>query len=157
MFKIRFVPKIDVSCYASKYGEGDSVPVDQTPVKDFNIDPDTGRAMADITKILKAQTQYEKDKLYKELVSHPSENGIAFDDVKGLQNALKYAVPRFAQLPSELADYTESLYQRHFDEVEKRKQDEREKIDNAMQQDMYENAVDYLEKKRLNKSNPKSS
>lgn len=68
MFKRCFTPSLSVAVYACvAYGTHDSCPIDQTPVQEFNIDPATGRCESDITKLLRAQTKYEQDKLYKEL------------------------------------------------------------------------------------------
>lgn len=151
MFKRNYFNKFELGCYTPKFGEGDSCPIDQSPAADFNIDPDTGRPMSDITKLVRAQTQFEKDRIYKDLVQHPDEKGIAFDDKESLANSLKFAVPRLTQLPSELADYTESLYQRHFDEMKKKDEDEKARIDNAMEADMYEQASEYLKEKKTSK------
>lgn len=150
MFKRKFQPKFDFSVYNVKYGEGDSCPIDQSPVKSFNIDPDTGRPVSDITRLLRAQSQYEKDKIYNDLVNHEDTSGVPFDDAKGLSDAIKYQVPRLAQLPSELADFTESLYQRHFDELEEKKKKEREQIDDVMSDIVYSEAKEEI-KSRITK------
>lgn len=120
MFKRIFHPIIDVSLYASvEYGKMDSCPIDQTPVQDFNVDPETGRPESDITKMLRAQTKYEQDKLYKELVERKvSDVEMSESD---LRHAALYGLPRLAQSPSELADYAESMVRMQQDKAEEKR------------------------------------
>lgn len=108
MFKRIFNPVFDVSSYVNvTFGSGDSVPVDQSPCEDFNIDPATGRPISDITKLLRAQSQYEKEQMLKKLEERPLGDVMTKEQI--LQS-LKYGKPRLAQLPSELADYSEFVY-----------------------------------------------
>lgn len=88
-----------------KYGEKDSVPIDQQPAQRFNIDPMTGRPMSDITAILRAKGK-EQDHLLENLTEFKATylpDGISDEE------ALKYYKPRLCQMPSELAEYTEQV------------------------------------------------
>lgn len=120
MFTRIFKPVIDVSLYASvEYGKMDSCPIDQTPVKDFNVDPETGRPESDITKMLRAQTKYEQDKLYKELVERKVSD-VEMTESQ-LRHAALYGLPRLAQSPSELADYAENMVRMQQEKAEEKR------------------------------------
>lgn len=107
MYKKIFQSAIPVIYLMAEYGKDDSCPVDQSPVEDFNIDPSTGRPMSDITKLVRAQSQYEKENILKRLNERPLEDVMTLEQIK---TELKYGKPRLAQLPSELADYAEFAY-----------------------------------------------
>lgn len=145
MFTREFIPSTNYDMYFVEYGKGDSCPIDQSPVQEFNIDPDTGRPMSDITKIMRAESQYEKDKLYNDLKLHPDETGMLED--KDVLNSLKYACPRLSQLPSELADYAESLTERRINEAKDKMAKHREKIDNLTSDEAYKVAEEYFKAK----------
>lgn len=120
MFTRIFIPHVDVSLYAAvTYGEMDSVPIDQSPVQDFNVDPETGRPESDITKILRAQTKFEQDKLYKELVERKVD--VSELSVEQLRHEAMFGRPRLAQSPSELADFVESMQQKAFNDAEEKR------------------------------------
>lgn len=95
-----------------KYGEKDTSPIDQSPVLDFNINPDTGRLMSDMTKLLHAQSQFEHDKLLKELTFRKVDLTEMTD--AQINDTIKYARPYLSQLPSEMADHAEYLQQERF-------------------------------------------
>jgi len=107
MYKKFFQSVIPVIYLMAEYGKDDSCPVDQSPVEDFNIDPSTGRPMSDITKLVRAQSQYEKDQILKHLDERPVGDFMTLEQIR---TELKYGKPRLAQLPSELADYAEFVY-----------------------------------------------
>lgn len=127
MFTRCFKPSLSVAVYACvEYGTHDSCPIDQTPVQEFNIDPATGRCESDITKLLRAQTKYEQDKLYKELV----ERKVDLTELtpEQLRHEVSFGRPRLCQSPSELADYAESMQQKAFDDAESKRTKELERI-----------------------------
>lgn len=101
-----------------KYGEKDSVPIDQQPAQSFNIDPMTGRPMSDITAILRAKGS-EQNNLLSNLEEFKADylpEGISDAD------ALKYYKPRLCQLPSELAEYSEKVTSERLEEAKKAKE-----------------------------------
>lgn len=145
MFTRAFIPFIDVSLYASvEYGTMDSCPIDQSPIEDFNIDPETGRPESDITKILRAQTKFEQEKLYKELVERP----VPVEEMTDMQirHEIMYGRPFLAQSPSELADYAEQMQQKAIDDAEKARQKELDAMRREVENDMLE------ERRRSNES-----
>ena len=114
MFKKCFSSFVPVSVYCgADFGKMDSCPIDQSPCEDFNIDPATGRPMSDITKLVRAQSQYEKEQLLKHIVERPMSEVLTAEQIK---QELKFGKPRLAQLPSELADFAEYAQQKLFDE-----------------------------------------
>ena len=56
-----------------EYGKKDSVPLDQSSVQDFNIDPVTGRPLYDLTAILRAQNKAEQQKILESLTKFESD------------------------------------------------------------------------------------
>lgn len=108
-----------------KYGELDSVPIDQQSARDFNIDPTTGFPMDDITAILRS-SQLEARMTLADLQEFKADflpADMSDDD------ALKYYQPKFCQLPSELAELSERITKERFEEWKRdnqRQQDEEE-------------------------------
>lgn len=151
MFKRKIFPALAVALvYSSvEYGKGDSCPIDQSPIESFNIDPATGRAMSDITRLMRAQSELEKNNILKSLKERKGFEG--FNDLEALKNDIKYFRPYLAQLPSELADYTESVFKQQMEERSKLKEDERKRLDSLMSDDAYKMAQDYLEEKERQK------
>ena len=91
---------------APKFGEKGSVPLDQTPSKSFNIDPNTGRPMSDVQRLCKMQSDLEMQAAFAQLPEFKTKylpEGMSDVD------ALKFVCPRLAQLPSELIEYREGL------------------------------------------------
>ena len=91
---------------AVKFGERGSVPIEQAPAKDFNLNPDTGRPMSDIQRLVRIQNDVAMQAAFSQLQEFkanflPAEISDA--------DALKFACPRLAQLPSELLSYREGL------------------------------------------------
>lgn len=138
MFTRCFKPSLSVAVYACvEYGTHDSCPIDQTPVQEFNIDPATGRCESDITKLLRAQTKYEQDKLYKELI----ERKVDLTELtpEQLRHEVSFGRPRLCQSPSELADYAESMQQKAFDDAESKRTKELERIKRETEDNIIEN------------------
>lgn len=91
---------------APKFGDKGSLPLDQTPSKDFNVDPCTGRPMSDIQRLCKMQSDFEMQAAFSQLTEFKSKflpEGISDSD------AIKFSCPRLYQLPSELLAYRENL------------------------------------------------
>lgn len=88
-----------------KYGERDSVPVDQQSLADFNWDERTGMPMYDITALLRS-SKLEQRQILAGLEEFKSEFLPA--DMSD-EDALKYWQPSLCQMPSELAEYTEKV------------------------------------------------
>lgn len=128
---------------APKYGDKDTSPVDQSPCEDFNINPDTGRVMSDMTKLLRAQSQFEKDKLLKELSFRELDLTEMSDEQ--IKDAIKYSRPYLAQLPSEMADHAEYLQQERFRLVEEKRQ---KRIDAASREIEDEVLFEHEERKK---------
>lgn len=102
-----------------RYGADDSVPIDQQPCKEFNIDLATGRPMSDITAVIRAQG-LDKQRLLADLTEFKAD--YLPEDVSDT-DALKYAIPRLTQLPSELAEYSEAITKARLEEkAEKERQ-----------------------------------
>lgn len=91
---------------APKFGEKGSVPLDQTPSKEFNVDPNTGRPMSDVQRLCKMQSDFEMQALFASL---PEFKTKFLPDNMSDSDALKFVCPRLAQLPSELLSYRENL------------------------------------------------
>lgn len=135
MFKRAFIPSLNVALYAAvEYGTMDSCPIDQTPVSAFNIDPETGRPESDITKILRAQTKFEQEKLYKELVERPVP--VSEMTAEQIRHEILYGRPRLAQSPSELADYAEQMQQKALDDAENARKKELSAMRREVEDDM---------------------
>lgn len=107
-----------------EYGKKDSVPLDQSAVQPFNIDPTTGRPLYDLTAILRAQTKADQQKILDSMVTFDSD--FLPDDITS-DMALEYSVPRLAQMPSELAELTEKINEVKFKKWMEQKEIEDEK------------------------------
>lgn len=112
----------------NRFGDKTSLPIDQMPAKEFNIDPCTGRPMEEITKTMRANTQAEQQTAFMNLASFTSEFLPTDVDAK---EALKYMKPSLCQLPSELAEWSEAVAQSQYDkqvsELQKKRADEEAK------------------------------
>lgn len=126
------------------FGEGDTCPIDQSPAKDFNIDPYTGRPTEEITKAMRAQTAAEQQTLFMNLTQY---KGDFLPESVEPREALKFMKPSLCQLPSELAEWQESLTKFELDTA-KQKQDaeELDKIRKSLQ--------DVAEPSSIEPSNP---
>lgn len=130
---------------APDYGKGDTCPIDQQPAKDFNVDPATGHPMSDITAVMKSQSlSAVRDALD---IIETSKHDFLDDSVSDA-DALKYSIPRLCQLPSELAEYTESVTKARLQEKAVKQRDEQLK----KEQEEYENYLSELKKKSESKS-----
>lgn len=94
------------------FGSGDTIPIDQQPVKKFNIDPATGAPMSDITAVLRSQG-LDRERLLANLEEFRAD--FLPEDISNEQ-ALKYMNPRLCQLPSELAEYSEFITEKRLEE-----------------------------------------
>lgn len=104
------------------YGHGDTVPIDQTPAKSFNIDPKTGRPMSDLTALLKAQP-LDRERLLANMEEFRADYALKPDATPSdVAESLKYALPRLAQMPSELAEYAEFVTSKRLEEAKKVKE-----------------------------------
>lgn len=110
-----------------EYGKGDSVPIDQQSSKDFNVDPLTGRPINDITVVLRSQDKFEQQRILANLEQFKAD--YLPSDLSN-EDALKYSVPRYAQLPSELAELSEKFSKQQVDEFKKAAQAKKAKEDN---------------------------
>lgn len=161
MFTKVFITKSQIApVYASvKYGDDDSCPIDQSPAEKFNIDVTSGRPMSDITRLMRCQSELEKNNIFKSLQERKGLEG--FTDIKKLEHDIKYHRPWLAQLPSELLEYTEDVFKRSLDAKEKLKEDERNRLDELMSDDAYQIAKEYLSekerKKKIEELNSKSA
>lgn len=124
-----------------EYGKKDSVPLDQAAVQSFNIDPVTGRPMYDLTCIIKAQNKSEQERLIANMTQFDS--NFLPDDLSD-DDALKYSYPRYAQMPSELAELTEKFAHQKFEEWRHQKQIE----DEEQAKKDYEEYLESLKKKK---------
>lgn len=100
------------------YGEQDTVPIDQTPSKNFNIDPSTGRPMSQITSLLRAQSAVEMQAGFAALNEFKS-NFIGKDISN--EDALKYAMPSRFQLASEIAEFQEFVDRKELELISEEK------------------------------------
>lgn len=85
-----------------KFGDGDSVPINQDPSKEFNIDPSTGRPMQQITALLRAQKASEQMAILDGLEEFKS--NYLPDDMSN-EDAIRFMMPRYCQLPSQVAEF----------------------------------------------------
>lgn len=101
-----------------KYGELDSIPIDQSSCQPFNFDKATGFPMDDVTAILRADAMTARVKLaeLQEFQSTFLPEGTSDED------ALKYYQPRLAQMPSELAELSEDIAHQRWEEFKKDKE-----------------------------------
>lgn len=102
------------------FGELDSCAVDQSPSKEFNIDPTTGRPISDITCILRAKG-LEKQQLLADL---PQNEATYLPDDANEDDVLSELPDRNAQLPSELAEHTERITSRRLEQAERKRLNE---------------------------------
>lgn len=92
----------DVIMSRPSFGESGSVPIDQTPSQEFNVDPCTGRPMNDIQRLVKSQSDLEMQAQFAQLKEFKA-NFLPKD--MSDSDALKFMCPRTCQLPSEILDY----------------------------------------------------
>lgn len=116
---IRHTPA-DSLLFDAKFGENGSCAIDQTPCKEFNIDPLTGRPISDLTAILRA-----KDDQAEAIIKGMQEYKADFlpDDISD-EVALKYYQPRLCQMPSELAELREYQTRKAVEELKEQKRKE---------------------------------
>lgn len=103
------------------FGTKDTCPIDQSPVQSFNIDPATGNPMSTIDVILKAQGLEQRQAL--DMLTEYKSSFLP-ENISNEQ-ALKYAVPRLCQLPSELAEWQESITKKELEIAEQKANEER--------------------------------
>lgn len=97
---------LGISARSNKFGEGDSVPINQNPSQSFNVNPDTGRPMSVITSLLRSQNAAEQMAILNGLDEFKSDylpEGISNED------AIKFMMPRYCQLPSQISDFAGNL------------------------------------------------
>lgn len=114
------------------YGQGDSVPVDQQSAQPFNIDPETGRPMSDLTLIVRSQNKMEQERVLSQLVEYTAT--YLPDDISP-EDAIKFSTPRMVQLPSELADWSEKV---NTSEFESQVREHRSKMRDSLYQSLFE-------------------
>ena len=84
------------------FGDDGSVPIDQTPSMSFNLNPHTGRPMSDIQRLVHIQNDLQLASEFSQLQEFkPAFLPTEMSDV----DAIKFAVPRLCQLPSELIEH----------------------------------------------------
>lgn len=91
---------------AVNFGEKGSVPIEQAPAKDFNLNPDTGRPMSDIQRLVRVQNDVAMQAAFSQLQEFKA-NFLPADTSDA--DALKFVCPRLSQLPSELLAYRDGL------------------------------------------------
>lgn len=133
-----------------KFGEKGSVPIDQTCSQDFNIDPNTGRPMSDIQRLVKMQDSYAMQSVFAQLNEFKS-NYLPAETSD--EDALKYLCPRLSQLPSELLSYKDGLTKMA---LEKQEQLAREKAIKDKQKADQE-YMEQFKKELLDSNKPKES
>lgn len=124
-----------------KYTELDSVPIDQSSVQEFNIDPDTGRPISDITIILRSQNKMEQERVLSTMQKFDS--SFLPDDISD-EDAVKFVVPRYSQMPSELAEVAEKFTQLKLDEAKKAAEKKKEAELNKLVEDARNKVKDSL-------------
>ena len=152
MFRKHFVSAIPVIYMMAEYGKDDSCPIDQSPVEQFNIDPSTGRPMSDITKLVRAQSQYEKQQILKQLDERPLSDVMTLEQIR---NELKYGKPRLAQLPSELADYAEYAYKAVQDTKNELEQSDFDSTEKELSKLLLGDAKEYIRTRKAEKEKEK--
>lgn len=110
----RFAPTIRLGCV---YGSSDSVPIDQSPILSSMFDPATGRPINDITCLLRAQNKLDAERILNSMTEFPLD--FLPSDLSDV-DALKYYAPRYAQMPSEMADLREAFTSRQLKEREEK-------------------------------------
>lgn len=105
-----------------KFGDKGSVPINQGPSKDFNIDPHTGRPMQQITALLHAQSAAEQMALFSGLEEFKS--NYLPDDISN-EDAIRFMMPRYCQLPHQISEFSANLAaEEQAKKLEKAKKDE---------------------------------
>lgn len=96
------------SSFASRvvFGEKGSVPIDQSFSQSFNIDPNTGRPMSDVQRLVKMQNDMQIQAAFAQLPEFKSK---FLDEKMSDTDALKFMCPRLSQLPSELLKYRQKF------------------------------------------------
>ena len=109
------------------FGESDCIPFDQTGVRPFNIDPDTGNPISDISCILRAKG-LDQSRLISDFEQYESE--FLPEDISD-EDALKFYQPRLVQMPSELAELAERIAKERIEDEarEKGRKDEQDEAD----------------------------
>lgn len=109
------------------FGQKGSCPIDQYYSQEFNIDPQTGRPMSDITALMRCQNQVEMQAAFAALSDYKS-NFLPDDISDG--DALPFLKPRLAQMPSELLEWRGKLDEKHLqEETLKQQQEETAKLE----------------------------
>lgn len=128
-----------------KYGVKGSFPIDQTPSMSFNINPDTGRPMSDVQRLVKIQDQVNQQALFASLKDYKS--SYLPSDMSD-EDALTFIKSRYCQTRSQILDYKESLAKYQLDKENAAKSAALEKE----KQDRYQSMIDDLFKKSESKS-----
>lgn len=109
-----------------QFGLGDSCAIDQRPVADYNINPDTGNPYSVIDLLLKSD-KLEQQRILAELQEYKS--SFLPPDMPDV-DAVKYMTPRLCQMPSELAEFESFVVSKQLEE-EQAKQDAAKKAEDA--------------------------
>lgn len=107
------------------YGKKGSFPIDQTPAKPFNIDPDTGRVMTDIQRLIKMQDAVAQQAFFAQLPEFKS-NFLPSD--MSDEEAVGFIKSRHLQTKSEILDYKEGLAKRALEKDARKKRDHDAKL-----------------------------
>lgn len=99
-----------------RYGAKGSFAIDQTPSLPFNIDPDTGRPMSDIQKLVKIQDAVNQQALFSQLKEFKGKYLPA--DMTD-EDALVFIKSRHCQTKSELLDYKTGLAKYQLEQQQK--------------------------------------
>lgn len=121
-----------------RYGDKGSCPIDQTPAHDFNVDPHTGRPMSDIQRLVHIQNDLQLASEFAQLQEFKPKY---IDKELSDADALKYAVPRMCQLPSEILDFRVKQAKEMQDKQQAKAELERQKRIVAQQQELFERFV----------------
>lgn len=126
----------------AKFGEHGSCPIDQYYSQSFNIDPQTGRPMSDITSLMRMQNNVEMQAAFAALGDYKS--NFLSPDISDA-DALPYLKPRLAQMPSELLEWRGKLDEQKLQEVTLKKQEEETK---KLQEERQKEFEDFMKEKR---------
>lgn len=129
------------------FGKKGSCPIDQYYSQEFNIDPQTGRPMSDITALMRCQNNVEMQAAFAALPDYKS-NFLPDDLTDG--DALPYLKPRLAQMPSELLEWRGKLDEKHLQEETLKKQEEETK---KLQEERQKEFEDFMKDKRNTSAN----
>lgn len=99
-----------------KYGARGSFPIDQTSSMPFNIDPDSGRPMSDIQKLVKIQNDVNMMALFSHL---PELKSSYLDENMTDEDAVKFLKSRYCQTKSELTNWKTKLAEYQVKESQK--------------------------------------